>query len=61
MFCAAGLTDVITEITGDFEKESETEMKFCLLGTLARQIGHGATPSIYISAIKKWLDYLNQE
>lgn len=63
VFCAASLTDVISEIANDFEKTSETDVKLNLAssGTLARQIEHGATPSIYISANKKWMDYLNNK
>ncbi|HKL32633.1 MAG TPA: molybdate ABC transporter substrate-binding protein [Tangfeifania sp.] len=63
LFCAASLTDVISEITSDFEKENNVEVKLNLAssGTLARQIEHGANPSIYISANKKWVDYLNQK
>ncbi|MFW6259636.1 MAG: molybdate ABC transporter substrate-binding protein, partial [Tangfeifania sp.] len=63
VFCAASLTDVIAEITDDFEGDSGTEVKlnFASSGTLARQIEHGATPSVYISANKKWLDYLNRK
>ena len=62
LFCAASLTDVISEITSEFEKENDTEVKinFASSGTLARQIEHGANPAIFISANKKWLDYLNK-
>ncbi|MCG6190355.1 molybdate ABC transporter substrate-binding protein [Maribellus maritimus] len=62
LFCAASLTDVISEITFEFEKENNVEVKinFASSGTLARQIEHGATPVIFISANKKWLDYLNK-
>ncbi|QGY45069.1 molybdate ABC transporter substrate-binding protein [Maribellus comscasis] len=62
LFCAASLTDVISEITSDFEKKNNVEVKinFASSGTLARQIEHGATPVIFISANKKWLDYLNK-
>jgi len=62
VFCAASLTDVISEITSNFEKENNIDVKLNLAssGTLARQIEHGAAPAIYISADKEWLDYLNQ-
>lgn len=62
LFCAASLTDVISEISSNFEKENNIEIKINLAssGTLARQIEHGATPAIFISANKKWLDYLNK-
>lgn len=60
VFCAASLTDVISEITTEFEKENGVTVKLNLAssGTLARQIEHGATPSIYFSADKKWMNYL---
>lgn len=63
VFCAASLTDVISEIANDFENTFETDVKLNLAssGTLARQIEHGATPSIYISANKKWMEYLNNK
>ena len=63
VFCAASLTDVISEITSEYEKECGVEVKLNLAssGTLARQIEHGATPSIFISANKKWIDYLNNK
>lgn len=63
VFCAASLTDVISEITSEYEKENAVEVKlnFASSGTLARQIEHGANPSIYISANKKWIDYLRNK
>ena len=62
IFCAASLTDVISEIVSDFKENEQVEVKLNLAssGTLARQIEHGATPAIFISANKKWVDYLNQ-
>jgi molybdate transport system substrate-binding protein len=61
IFCASSLTDVISEIASEFEKENHVRVKlnFASSGTLARQIEHGAKPAIFISANKKWLDYLN--
>lgn len=63
VFCAGSLIDVVSEIATDFENDSGTEVKlnFASSGTLARQIEHGASPDIFISANKKWLDYLNQQ
>ena len=63
VFCASSLTDVISEIADDFEIAFHADVKLNLAssGTLARQIEHGAAPSIYISANKKWLDYLYQK
>ena len=61
VFCAASLTDIISEITVEFENENHVKVKLNVAssGTLARQIENGANPSIFISANKKWLDYLN--
>ncbi|MCK3686420.1 molybdate ABC transporter substrate-binding protein [Maribellus sp. YY47] len=61
VFCAASLTDVVSEISADFEKETgwKVRLNFASSGTLARQIEHGAEPTVFISANKKWLDYLN--
>ncbi len=60
VFCAASLTDVVTEIVRDFESEQNITVKLNLAssGTLARQIENGADPDLFISANKKWLDYL---
>lgn len=63
LFCAASLTDVVSEISADFEKETGWKVRLNLAssGTLARQIEYGAEPSIFISANKKWLDYLDDQ
>ncbi len=62
VFCASSLTDVISEIISDFEQKEQIEVKINLAssGTLARQIEHGATPAIFISANKRWMEYLGQ-
>ena len=61
IFCASSLTDVVSEIATGFEGDYQIKVKMNLAssGTLARQIEHGATPAIFISANKKWVDYLN--
>lgn len=61
VFCAASLTDVISEISTEFEKKYpiNIQLNFASSGTLARQIEHGANPSLFISANKKWVSYLN--
>lgn len=63
VFCASSLTNVISEIAGNFEKEKTIKVKlnFASSGTLARQIEHGANPSLFISANKKWVIYLNEK
>jgi len=62
VFCAASLTNVITELSEKYEKENnvDIQLNFASSGTLARQIEHGAEPAIYISANEKWVDYLIQ-
>ncbi|MCY1723411.1 molybdate ABC transporter substrate-binding protein [Prolixibacteraceae bacterium Z1-6] len=62
VFCAASLTNVITELAEKYEMENEVDfqLNFASSGTLARQIEHGAEPSVYISANEKWVDYLIQ-
>jgi molybdate transport system substrate-binding protein len=60
VFSAAGLTNVVTELAERFEAEQNIDihLNFASSGTLARQIEHGAQPSVYISANEKWIDYL---
>lgn len=61
VFCAASLNEVITEIADSFKVKTGTQvnLNFASSGTLARQIENGASPSLYISANKKWVAYLN--
>ncbi len=60
IFGAASLTNVITELAQEFEENYQipVQLNFASSGTLARQIEHGAKPSIFISANEKWVDYL---
>ena len=60
VYCAASLTNVINELADLYESKSgiAIQLNFASSGTLARQIEHGAQPSIYISANEKWVDYL---
>lgn len=62
VYSAAGLTNVISELSEKYELENtiDIQLNFASSGTIARQIEHGATPSIYISANEKWVDYLIQ-
>lgn len=61
VYCAASLSDVISEIIADYEANSDVVVKINLAssGTLARQIEMGAIPGIYISANHSWLDYID--
>jgi len=63
IFCASSLTNVVSEICEKFEKkyQIDTQVNFASSGTLARQIENGAHPSVFISANKKWVDYLNEK
>lgn len=61
IFAAASLTDVLSEIITLFENEYGISVQTNLAssGTLARQIEQGGNPDIYISASKKWADYID--
>lgn len=61
VFAAAGLTDVMAEIVDSFEGEYNIKVKTNIAssGILARQIEQGAPADIYISASKKWSDYVD--
>ncbi|MGQ8337002.1 molybdate ABC transporter substrate-binding protein [Sunxiuqinia sp. A32] len=60
VFAAASLSDVITELTENFEQEKDVTIKLNLAasGTLARQIDQGADADVYLSANKSWMDFL---
>lgn len=61
VFCASSLTDVISEITKNFGGNNvQVKLNLASSGTLARQIEHGAEPAVFISANKKWIDYLDE-
>lgn len=62
IFCAASLTNVVSEISEEFENkyQVDVQLNFASSGTLARQIEHGANPELFISANKKWVKYLNE-
>jgi molybdate transport system substrate-binding protein len=60
VFSAASLTDVLGEIIDSFEVKYPIKVQTNLAssGTLARQIEQGEKPDVYISASKKWADYV---
>lgn len=61
---AASMTDVIKELVSSFVKERPDVSilpNFASSGSLAKQIVQGAPADLYISANKKWMDYLVQE
>ncbi len=61
VFAAASLSDVLSEIVDSFEVNYNIKVltNMASSGTLARQIEQGGTPDLYISASKKWGDYVD--
>ena len=62
VYAAASLTDVITEISDSFKADYGIDVRLNLAssGTLARQIEQGERPNVYLSASKKWADYVEE-
>jgi len=60
LFAAAGTRAAVEELAGVWKTEygSAPEVNFASSGTLARQIEAGAQPDVYISANRRWIDYL---
>lgn len=63
MSAAASLAPALTEIKKQFEQITPYEVRFNFAASsiLARQIEHGFKSNLFISANKKWLEYLNQD
>lgn len=61
VFAAASLTDVLTELIDSFEVKYKVTVRVNMAssGTLARQIEQGGTPDVYISASKRWANYID--
>lgn len=61
VFAAASVTNVMTEIAGEFKNETgiRIQLNFASSGILARQIESGAGFDYYVSASKEWMDYLD--
>ena len=61
IFAAASLTDVLSEIIDSFEVKHPVHIQTNMAssGTLARQIEQGGIPDLFISASKKWADYVD--
>jgi molybdate transport system substrate-binding protein len=61
VFAGASLTDVLSELIDSFEVKYQVKVQTNMAssGTLARQIEQGGTPDVYISASKKWADYVD--
>lgn len=60
IFAAASTTNVISEAAADFSAENKTTVltSFAASSTLARQIERGAPAHLFVSANKKWMNYL---
>lgn len=61
---AASMTDAFKEMTGEFGKTHPGVTilpNFASSGSLAKQIVQGAPADLYVSANKKWMDYLLKE
>lgn len=61
IFAAASMTDVLAELVDSFQLTHPVKVKTSIAssGTLARQITQGGNPDVYISANRKWVDYVD--
>ncbi len=62
VFAAASTTNAVTDIGELFaaRKMGKVIHSFASSSTLAKQIENGAPANVYISANKKWMDYLEE-
>jgi len=60
VFAAASLTNVLGELSADWEKASGAPVKlsFAASSVLARQIEAGSNADVFVSADQEWMDYL---
>jgi len=60
VFAAASLTNVLNELSSDWEKSSGVPVKtsFAASSVLARQIEAGAKVDVFIPADQEWMEYL---
>ena len=63
VFAAASLTNAISEIANEYEKDKQINIQtsFASSSTLAKQIEKGAPADIFISADSKWMNYLQDK
>lgn len=61
VFAAVSLSEVLQDIEKQFEQEHNVDVQFNFAssGTLARQIEQGVKVDVFISANKKWTNYLD--
>jgi len=60
VFAAASLTNVLGEMSADWEKTSGIPVKlsFAASSVLARQVEAGSKADVFVSADQEWMDYL---
>jgi molybdate transport system substrate-binding protein len=60
VYAAASLTNALTEVEARYEQESGKRVttSFASSSMLAKQIERGAPADVFLSADKKWMDYL---
>jgi molybdate transport system substrate-binding protein len=63
VFAAASLTNALSDISTQFEKEKTAKVtqSFAASSTLAKQIENGAPADVFISADTKWMNYLQEK
>jgi molybdate transport system substrate-binding protein len=63
VFAAASLTNALTEISTQYEKNNSVKIahSFAASSALAKQIENGAPANIFISADNKWMNYLQDK
>jgi molybdate transport system substrate-binding protein len=61
VFAASSLTDVLGELSAEFERKSGVTVKlsFAASSALARQIEGGAAADVFVSADQEWMNYLD--
>lgn len=59
LFAAAGTTSALTEIVDGYTG-GDVQISLAASSTLARQIERGAPADVFISAIDRWMDYLDE-
>ncbi len=62
VYAGVGMADAIGAISDSFTNEFgiEVQLNLASSGTLSRQIEQGQIPDVFISASKKWADYIEQ-
>ncbi|WP_027859164.1 molybdate ABC transporter substrate-binding protein [Marinobacterium jannaschii] len=63
LFAAASMTNALQEVISRFEAQQDIEVTpvYAASSALARQIARGAPATVFISANRKWMDYLQQQ